>query len=131
MRWPRTTRRSAPRASRNGRRRSGRARADAMAASPARPAADTEARRARVAVFGLFFVNAVLYANLVPRYPEVRARLDLSNAALGTAIAAMPAGALLAGLFAPRLIRRFGSGPIASAGLVALGAAIAAVPVAP
>ena len=32
----------------------------------------------------LFFTNAVLYANLVPRLPEVKERLDLSNAALGS-----------------------------------------------
>ena len=54
----------------------------------------------------LFFVNAALYANLVPRLPEVKERLALGNAALGSAIAAMPVGALLAGLCAPALIQR-------------------------
>ena len=40
-------------------------------------------RRARTAVGACFFVNAVLYANLIPRFPEVKADLGLSNAALG------------------------------------------------
>lgn len=85
-------------------------------------------RRARSAVFAIFFVNAVLYSNLVPRLPEVKDRLDLGNAALGTGIAAMPAGALLAGLFAPALIQRWGSARVASLGLVVLAVAVAGVP---
>ena len=59
------------------------------------PVTDLAPRRARAAVAAFFMVNGVLFANLLPRYPEVRARLDLSNAVLGAAIAAMPAiGAL-------------------------------------
>ncbi|MBD3780523.1 MAG: MFS transporter [Micrococcales bacterium] len=76
----------------------------------------------------VFLVNAVLYANLVPRLPEVKADLGLSNAALGTAIAAMPLGALLAGLLAPLLIQRLGSAAVASSGLVTLAVAVALVP---
>ena len=85
-------------------------------------------RRARIAVSAVFFVNAVLYANLVPRLPEVKDRLDLSNAAFGSAIAAMPVGALLAGLLAPACIRRFGSARVASFGLVLLAVALAGLP---
>ncbi|WP_129336534.1 MFS transporter [Cellulomonas endophytica] len=92
------------------------------------PAPAPAARRARAAVSGLFLVNAVLYANLVPRLPEVKDRLELTNAAFGAGIAAMPLGALLAGLAAPVLIRRFGSGPLASVGLVLLSLAVLAVP---
>lgn len=90
----------------------------------------TRARHARAAVSALFFLNAVLYANLVPRLPEIKERLDLTNAALGTGIAAMPAGALLAGLLAPAFINRLGSAKVASFGLVGLALAIFAVPVA-
>lgn len=102
-----------------------------MQRSPAsRPAAGAEPhlRRARAAVSGLFFINAVLFANVVPRLPDVKDRLDLSNAALGTAIAAMPAGALLAGLLAPAFIQRLGSAKVASFGLVALAVAVLGVP---
>lgn len=87
-------------------------------------------RHARAAVATVFFLNAVLYANLVPRLPEIKARLGLSNAELGSAIAAMPVGALLAALLAPALMQRFGSGRVASYGLVLLGAVLAGVPVA-
>lgn len=84
--------------------------------------------RARAAVSALFFTNAVLYANLVPRLPEVKDRLDLSNAALGTALAAMPVGALLAGLLAPAFIQRLGSARVAAMGLVLLAVAVLGVP---
>ena len=50
-----------------------------------------------------------------PRYPEIRADLGLSNAALGTAIAAFPLGALVVGLLAAPLIGRFGSAKVATA----------------
>lgn len=98
--------------------------------SSATPAVAPQLRRARAAVSAVFFVNAVLYANLVPRLPEVKDRLELSNAALGTAIAAMPAGALLAGLLAPALIQRLGSARVASFGLLGLAVAVAGVPLA-
>lgn len=81
-------------------------------------------RRARAAVGACFFVNAVLYANLVPRFPELKADLGLSNSSLGAAIAALPLGALVAGLSSAPLIRRFGSARVASAGLTLLAAAV-------
>ena len=81
--------------------------------------------RARAAVAAVFFANGALFANLVPRYPEIRADLGLSNAALGTAIAAFPLGALVAGLLAAPLIGRFGSARVATATIVALAVALA------
>ncbi len=61
----------------------------------------------------LFLVNGALVANVLPRLPAIKAGLDLSNAELGAAIAAMPIGGLLAGGFAGVLIHRFGSGRLA------------------
>jgi MFS family permease len=94
------------------------------------PAVALVARRARVAVAVLFFTNGALFANLLPRYPEIKASLRLSNAAFGAAVAAYPLGALVAGLSAGLLIRRFGSAKVAigatvlaAAGFVAAGAA--------
>jgi MFS family permease len=78
-----------------------------------------------------FFLNAVFYANVVPRLPEVKADLGLSNSSLGAALAAMPLGALLAALSSAALMRRFGSGPVASVGLVLLGIVAWTVSVAP
>jgi MFS family permease len=70
-------------------------------------------RRARVAVAALFLTNGALFANLLPRYPEIKADLALSNAHYGMAIAAFSAGALFAGPAAAALIRRFRSSRVA------------------
>lgn len=86
---------------------------------------------ARLAVAAVFFTNGALFANVIPRYPEIRDDLGLSNAALGAALAAFPLGALLAGALAAPLIQRFGSGRVASAGIVALAVALVLVGLAP
>jgi MFS family permease len=88
-------------------------------------------RRARTAVAACFFTNAVVYANLVPRYPEVKDRLGLTNAALGAALAAFPLGSLLAALSSAVLIRRLGSARLASFGLVLLSLALWSAAIAP
>ncbi|MGY1814295.1 MFS transporter [Blastococcus sp. SYSU D00820] len=96
------------------------------------PAVDAaRLRRARVAVAACFFLNAVFYAGLVPRLPEVKAQLELSSTAFGAALAALPLGALLAALSSSVFIRRFGSGRVASYGLVLLGVTVWSVSVAP
>lgn len=84
-------------------------------------------RRARVAVAALFLTNGALFANLLPRYPEIKADLALSNAAYGVAVAAFPAGAIVSGAAAGLLIRRFGSASVAVAGTfgTAVGALLA------
>jgi len=100
------------------------------AARSARRRGWDEARRARLAVSLLFLTNGALMANLIPRYPDVKDGLGLSNAALGSAIAAYPIGALVAGLLAARLIGRYGSGPVASLGTAVLAAVLVGVPLA-
>ncbi|TDC10937.1 MFS transporter [Streptomyces sp. 8K308] len=87
--------------------------------------------RARAAVFALFFTNGFVFSNVVPRYPEIKAELGLSNAALGTAIAAMPLGALVLGLTAGPLIRRFGSARTAVVSQLLMGVNIVLVGTAP
>jgi MFS family permease len=95
------------------------------------PTVPRRLRHARVAVSACFFLNAVFYANLVPRLPEIKADLGLSNASLGAALAALPLGALLAALSAAPLIRRFGSARVATAGLTVLGLSLAVIGLAP
>ncbi|MDQ0635606.1 MFS family permease [Arthrobacter pascens] len=73
----------------------------------------SEARRARLAVNLLFFTNGAIFASLLPRYPDIKTDLGLSNAAFGLAVAAFPLGALLAGLSAGMLVRRFRSSRVA------------------
>lgn len=75
-------------------------------------------QRARAAVAALFLTNGALFANLLPRYPEIKAGLGLENATYGLAVAAFPAGAIAAGLGAAALIRRFGSALVAVVGTI-------------
>lgn len=70
---------------------------------------DLAARRARWGVSLLFLTNAVVYASVVPRFPQFKVDLALSNTALGLAIAASPLGALAAGMFATRVVAGLGS----------------------
>lgn len=79
---------------------------------------DHATRRARLAVSALFLTNGALFANILPRYPEIKAGLGLDNLGYGLALAAFPAGAIAAGLLAATLIRRFGSARIAVIGTV-------------
>ncbi|SDF66337.1 Fucose permease [Blastococcus aurantiacus] len=90
-----------------------------------------ELRRARAAVAVCFALNAIFYANLVPRLPALRDDLGLSNSALGLALAGVPLGALILGPAAAVLVRRYSSGLVASYGSVVLAIGVAAVAVAP
>ncbi|MFJ3969327.1 MFS transporter [Streptomyces parvus] len=89
------------------------------------------ARHARAAVAVLFFTNGALFANLLPRYPQIKEDLAISNGAYGLAVAAFPAGAITAGLAAGLLIRRMGSARVAVLGTLLTGAGILAAGLAP
>ncbi|MDV3126222.1 MFS transporter [Mycobacterium sp. 21AC1] len=82
--------------------------------------ATTSDRRARIAVAALFLTNGAIFANLLPRYPEIKADLHLSNAVYGAAVAAFSGGALVAGLTAGVLIRRFQSSRVAVVATIGL-----------
>ena len=77
-------------------------------------------RRARIATAALFLTNGAIFANLMPRYPEIKADLHLSNAVYGAAIAAFSGGALVAGPAAAALIRRFHSSRVAVVGTIGI-----------
>jgi MFS family permease len=84
--------------------------------------AEAQNRRARIAVAALFLSNGAVFANLLPRYPEIKTDLHLSNAVYGAAIAAFSGGALVAGLAAATLIRRYRSSRVAVVGTIGIGA---------
>ena len=88
-------------------------------------------RRARGAVAVLFLTNGALLANILPRYPEIKAELGLSNAVYGLSVASFPVGAIAAGLAAAALIRRFGSGRLAVLGTVLTSLGLLAAGLAP
>ncbi len=70
-----------------------------MVSRPVSPNRDSAAlRRARIAVGALFLTNGAIFANLLPRYPEIKTDLHLGNAVYGAAVASFSAGALVAGL---------------------------------
>ena len=72
-----------------------------------------------------------IFANLLPRYPEIKADLAMSNAVYGVSIAAFSGGALVAGLAAAALIRRFSSSRVAVVGTVGIALFVLAAGLAP
>ena len=87
--------------------------------------APARVRRARVAVSAFFLTNGAVYANLLPRLPEVKEAFGLSNTLYGLAVVAFPLGAILVGALPAKVIRRFGSARVAGAGTVLLAAGLA------
>jgi MFS family permease len=83
-------------------------------------------RRARIAVSAFFLTNGALYANLLPRLPEVKDAFGLSNTLYGLVVVAFPLGAILVGALPARAVRRFGSGRVAALGTVLLAVCLAA-----
>ncbi|MUL43473.1 MFS transporter [Streptomonospora sp. PA3] len=102
-----------------------------MAVEETAHGADTPVRRARLAVAVLFLANGFAFANIVPWLPVIKSQLELSNTQLGTAIGAMPLGALLTGMLAGPLIARFGSGRVAVGSGLVLAAVLPLVATAP
>jgi MFS family permease len=96
-----------------------------------RPPVSVEARRARIAVALFFLTNGALFANLLPRYPEIKAALALTNTEFGIAVAAYPVGSLLAGLAAASLIRRFRSSRVALGGTIIISCGVLLAGLAP
>lgn len=92
---------------------------------------DARDRHARAATAALFLANGAVFANLLPRLPEIKSDLHLTNTVFGAAVAAFSAGALLSGPTAGALIRRFGSPVVAVAGSVLIGVFTVAAGVAP
>lgn len=82
-----------------------------------------------VGLWLVFFVNGAVLSSWAPRIPEVKDRLDLSDAALGAALFGVAAGSLPALLLTDRLLRRvdgrlvcLASGAAFAAGLPAIAA---------
>jgi MFS family permease len=89
------------------------------------------ARRARSAVGLLFFANGIALTTVLPRLPEIKTELGLTNTALGLALAAAPIGSLTAVPLTGRLIARFGSAPVAAVAGLVLGIGLPGLGLAP
>jgi len=68
-----------------------------------------ELRRARIAVFGYFFVLGAATATWAARLPAIKTDLHLSDARLGLALFAVPAGSVLTLPLSGRIADRFGT----------------------
>jgi MFS family permease len=88
-------------------------------------------RRARGAVAALFCVNGAMTGNLVPRFPDLKAELELTNTAFGSAIGAYGLGALALGLLGGVLVRRLGSRRVAWLSSLTIAGTLALIGLAP
>ena len=87
--------------------------------------APVRVRRARIAVSAFFLTNGALYANLLPRLPEVKDAFGLTNTLYGLLVVAFPLGAILVGALPARAVRRSGSARVAALGTVLLSGCLA------
>jgi MFS family permease len=76
------------------------------------------------AIAALFVANGLGGPSFLPRLPERRAELGLSDAGLGVVLAGLALGALVASPVAGRLVGRAGSGRVAVGAALALAAAL-------
>jgi len=85
-------------------------------------------RRARLGVTLLFITNGMIWANLAPRYPEIRRSLGLSYGQFGLAVMCTGFGAIAVGLTAAAFIRRFNSARVGVSSMILMAiAALVAV----
>jgi predicted MFS family arabinose efflux permease len=69
----------------------------------------THPRASSVAIGAYFFVNGATYASWVPRLPEIREKLDVSDTALGITLLGGGIGGLAMSVASGRLVNRLGS----------------------
>jgi MFS family permease len=66
-------------------------------------------QQVRIAVSVFFFCQGLSFASWASRIPDIKTTLNLSEAALGSILLALPVGQLLTMPFSGRLVTRFGS----------------------
>jgi len=66
------------------------------------------ARTATWAIFGVFFIESAVLGNWIPRIPDIKTKLALSDAAFGLCLLAMPFGTLIGLFVAAKIIEFFG-----------------------
>lgn len=88
-------------------------------------------QRERWAVSALFLTNGALFASVLPRLPEIKADLGLSDGELGLALLGIGAGGLLGSLSTRWVLPRAGSRWSATGATVLLAAALPLVAIAP
>lgn len=84
-----------------------------------------------VAIGVLFFGNGLVYASWVPRLPEIREALAISDTALGLTLLGAGVGGLLTSLVSGVVVDRFGSRRVAVAGALFLTVTLPLIAIAP
>ena len=69
----------------------------------------------------LFVANALVFASIVTRYPELKDRFDLSELTFGLMVACGPVGSVVGSIVAGRLVARLGAVPVAVTSSALLG----------
>jgi MFS family permease len=92
-----------------------------------RAASAPDLRAARRAVTAIFAVNGAVFANWVPRVPDIKRTLGLGEGELGLALLGLAVGALVALPPSGLLAARLGSGRAVRISLVAFAAALVLV----
>ncbi|WP_118972447.1 MFS transporter [Taibaiella koreensis] len=72
----------------------------------------------RIAVSVFYFIQGIVFASWASRIPDIQARLQLNDAALGGVLFAMPAGQLLAMMLSGYLVSRNGSKAMLTIGVL-------------
>lgn len=85
------------------------------------PAVLARVSAARVGVAMLFVANALVFATIVTRYPELKDRFDLTELTFGLMVACGPLGSIVGSIIAGRLVARLGAVPVAVTSSVLLG----------
>ncbi|MGV9320043.1 MFS transporter [Streptomyces sp. NPDC003660] len=75
------------------------------------------ARRARIALSVVFFVNGALFGNWVLRIPAIKDHVDADTGPLGLALLGIAVGALLSKQVSGQLVARYGSRPVTVLGI--------------
>lgn len=88
-------------------------------------------RRHAVAIGAFFFANGAAYASWVPRLPEIRQSLGISDTVLGLVLLGGAAGGLTVSLVSGLLVDRLGSRTMTAATSIALSALLPLVALAP
>ena len=78
----------------------------------------------RIAVNAFFFISGLTFATWASRIPDIKTRLQLSNARLGAVLFALPAGLMTSLLFAGWLVSRYSSRKVMIAAAVFYPAAL-------
>ena len=72
-----------------------------------------------------FFTNAAVVATLLPHYPHLKDRFELSNSGFGLMVVAFAVGSVLTAAWSGQVLRRFGAMRVATVGTVLVSALVA------